>query len=68
MKADRVVPALDVAEAGILASAWEVKRRRFSNSASSVETKNRVRIAFAAACPEATLFAGMPAALLRRRI
>ena len=33
-----------------------------------IETKNRVRIAFAAACPEATLFAGMPAALLRRRI
>jgi len=33
-----------------------------------IETKNRVRIAFAAACPEATLFAGMPAALLRQRI
>ena len=33
-----------------------------------VETRHRVRIAFAAACPEADLIAGLSTALLRRRI
>ncbi len=33
-----------------------------------VETRHRVRIAFAAACPEADVIAGLSAALLRRRI
>ena len=33
-----------------------------------VETRHRVRIAFAAACPEADVIAGLSAAILRRRI
>ena len=33
-----------------------------------VETRHRVRIAFAAACPESDVIAGLSAALLRRRI
>ena len=33
-----------------------------------VEARHRVRIAFAAACPEADVIAGLSAALIRRRI
>ncbi len=33
-----------------------------------VETRHRVRIAFAAACPEADIIAGLSASLIRRRI
>jgi len=45
-----------------------LRLRLLKIAARVTETKNRVRIAFAAACPEADLFASMPAALLRRRI
>ncbi len=45
-----------------------LRLRLLKVAARVVETRHRVRIAFAAACPEADLMPGLTAALIRRRI
>ncbi len=45
-----------------------LRLRLLKVAARVVETRHRVRIAFAAACPEADVIVGLSAALLRRRI
>ena len=45
-----------------------LRLRLLKVAARIMEARHRVRLAFAAACPEAALIAGLPAALLRPRI
>ena len=45
-----------------------LRLRLLKVAARIVEARHRVRIAFAAACPEADVIAGLSAALIRRRI
>ena len=41
-----------------------LRLRLLKIAARVIETKSRIRLAFAAACPEADLFRGLPGALL----
>jgi hypothetical protein len=61
---DTVPKVRDLAKAEFTA----LRLRLLKIAARVVETRHRVRIAFAAACPEADLMPGLTAALLRRRI
>ena len=61
---DAIPPLRDLARAEFAT----LRLRLLKVAARITEARHRVRLAFAAACPEADLIAGLPAALLRPRI